>query len=61
MLRVLFLCAGNSCRSQLAEGWANHLISDAIQAFSVGTESHSPNQIAIKILKEVCVDNSGNK
>ena len=37
-LRILFLCTGNSCRSQMAEGWARHLKADVIEAYSAGIE-----------------------
>ena len=39
-LKILFLCTGNSCRSQMAEGWARHLKGDVIEAFSAGIETH---------------------
>lgn len=42
-LRVLLLCTGNSCRLQMAEGWANHLGGDAIEARSAGIEAHGQN------------------
>ncbi len=54
--RVLFLCTGNSCRSQMAEGWTRHLKSDSLQAFSAGTNPHSLNPLAIQVMKEVGVD-----
>ncbi|MCK5582411.1 MAG: arsenate reductase, partial [Elusimicrobiales bacterium] len=38
MKKILFLCTGNSCRSQMAEGWCNHLHKGNIEAFSAGTE-----------------------
>jgi arsenate reductase (thioredoxin) len=58
--QVLFLCTGNSCRSQMAEGWANHLLSDSIQAHSAGTNPQSLNQIAVSVMAEVGVDISQN-
>ena len=42
-LKVLFLCTGNSCRSQMAEGWARHLKPEKIEAFSAGTDPHGMN------------------
>ena len=47
-LKILFLCTGNSCRSQMAEGWARHLKSDVIEAFSAGIETHGLNPYAVK-------------
>jgi arsenate reductase len=55
-LKVLFLCTGNSCRSQMAEGWARHLKSDVIQPYSAGIETHGMNPSAIKVMAEAGVD-----
>ena len=57
--RILFLCTGNSCRSQMAEGWARHLKGDVIEAFSAGIERHGLNPLAVKVMAEVGVDISG--
>jgi arsenate reductase len=54
--RILFLCTHNSCRSQMAEGLANHDLGDRFQAFSAGTEATWVNPLAIKALAEVGVD-----
>ncbi len=56
---VLFLCTGNSCRSQMAEGWARNLLADDISAYSAGIEKHGLNQLAVKAMREVGVDISG--
>jgi len=58
--RVLFLCTGNSCRSQMAEGWARSLKSDVIEAFSAGTNPQDLNPLAIRAMAEVGVDISGH-
>ena len=58
-LKVLFLCTGNSCRSQMAEGWARHLKSDVMEPFSAGVEPHGMNQLAVQVMKEAGVDISG--
>ncbi|MFN7021124.1 MAG: arsenite efflux transporter metallochaperone ArsD [Phycisphaerales bacterium] len=58
--KVLFLCTGNSCRSQMAEGWAKALKSDVIEAFSAGTNPHGTNPLAIRAMAEVGVDISGH-
>ena len=55
-LRILFLCTGNSCRSQLAEGWARALKGDCIEAYSAGTEKHGMNPHAVKVMAEAGVD-----
>jgi len=55
-LKVLFLCTGNSCRSQMAEGWARHLKGDVIEAYSAGIETHGLNPNAVKVMAEAGVD-----
>lgn len=57
--KVLFLCTGNSCRSQMAEGWARALKSDAIEAYSAGIVAHGQNPNAIKVMAEAGVDITG--
>lgn len=58
---VLFLCTGNSCRSQMAEGWARHLKGDVIEPFSAGIETHGLNPLAVKAMAEAGVDISGHR
>ncbi|MEL6797488.1 MAG: arsenate reductase ArsC, partial [Planctomycetota bacterium] len=58
--RVLFLCTGNSCRSQMAEGWARHLHNDRIDACSAGTDPHGLNPLAVRAMTEVGVDISAH-
>lgn len=55
-LKILFLCTGNSCRSQMAEGWAKALKSDVIEAYSAGVERHGLNPFAVKVMAEAGVD-----
>ena len=55
-IRVMFLCTGNSCRSQMAEGWAHALGDDYIEVKSAGIEAHGQNQRAIKVMAEVGID-----
>jgi arsenate reductase len=55
-LKILFLCTGNSCRSQMAEGWARHLKSDRIEAYSAGVAAQGLNPLAVKVMAEVGVD-----
>ena len=57
--RVLFLCTGNSCRSQMAEGWARVLKPDAIEPYSAGTEPHGMNPLAVRAMAEADVDITG--
>ena len=59
-LKILFLCTGNSCRSQMAEGWAKKLRSDAVEAYSAGVEPHGMNPRAVKVMAEAGVDISGH-
>jgi arsenate reductase (thioredoxin) len=58
--RVLFLCTGNSCRSQMAEGWARHMHGDRIEPHSAGTEPKGLNPRAVRAMREVGVDISGH-
>ena len=60
-LKILFLCTGNSCLSQMAEGWARHLKGDAIEAYSAGIETHGLNPNAVKVMAEAGVDISGHR
>ncbi len=57
--RILFLCTGNSCRSQMAEGFARQLRSDVIQAFSAGTRPKGIDPRAVEVMREVGIDISG--
>jgi arsenate reductase len=57
--KVLFLCTGNSCRSQMAEGWARHLKDNLIEAYSAGVDPHGMNPLAVKVMAEAGVDLSG--
>ena len=55
-IKVLFLCTGNSCRSQMAEGWTKALKGDVIDAYSAGVEPHGMNENAIRVMREAGVD-----
>lgn len=59
-LKVLFLCTGNSCRSQMAEGWAKTLIAEEIEAYSAGVETHGMNPNAVRVMGEADVDITGH-
>lgn len=56
MIKILFLCTGNSCRSQMAEGWARHLKKGQIEAYSAGIETHGLNPNAVQVMAEAGVD-----
>jgi len=60
-MKILFLCTGNSCRSQMAEGWARHLKSKQLEAYSAGIETHGLNPNAVKVMAEAGVDISGHR
>ena len=60
-LKVLFLCTGNSCRSQIAEGWARHLQGDRIEPYSAGTQPGRIDPQAIAVMREAGVDISGQR
>ena len=58
---LLFLCTGNSCRSQMAEGWARHFAGDRLAIHSAGIEAHGQNPLAIAVMAEAGVDISGQQ
>ena len=60
-LNLLFLCTGNSCRSQMAEGWAKSLKGDLYNVYSAGVETHGLNLNAVKVMAEVGIDISDQK
>jgi arsenate reductase len=55
-IRLLYLCTGNSCRSQMAEGWTRVLKGDEIEVFSAGIETHGLNPRAVQVMAEAGVD-----
>jgi arsenate reductase (thioredoxin) len=59
VLKVLFLCTGNSCRSQMAEAWTRHLKADLIEPYSAGVEPRGVDPMAIKVMAEAGIDMSG--
>ena len=59
--KILFLCTGNSCRSQMAEGWARTLGGERVEAQSAGIEAHGKNPRAIAVMCEAGVDISGQE
>ena len=61
MCNILFLCTGNSCRSQIAEGWAKKLGGDRFEVQSAGIEAHGKNPRAISIMQEASIDISGQE
>ena len=58
-IKVLFLCTGNSCRSQMAEGWARHLKGESVEAYSAGIAPHGLDPRAVAVMAEAGVDISG--
>jgi arsenate reductase len=58
---ILFLCTGNSCRSQMAEGWARELKGDVIEPYSAGIETHGLNPHAVAVMAEAGVDISHHR
>jgi len=60
-LRVLFLCTGNSCRSQMAEGWTRHLKGNVIDVYSAGVEAKQLDQNAVAVMAEAAIDISGHR
>ena len=60
MKKVLVLCTGNSCRSQIAEGYLKHFAGDKAAIYSAGVETHGVNPRAIETMKQVGIDISGH-
>jgi arsenate reductase len=60
MKRVLILCTGNSCRSQIAEGYIRHYGGDNVEVLSAGIETHGVNPRAVSIMKEDGIDISNH-
>lgn len=56
MKKILVLCTGNSCRSQMAEGWLRHFAKDRAEIYSAGIETHGVNPKAIQFMKESDID-----
>ncbi|HRR29557.1 MAG TPA: methyltransferase domain-containing protein, partial [Victivallales bacterium] len=55
-IKILFLCTGNSCRSQMAEGWARKILGNIVEPYSAGVEKHGLNPNAVKVMAEAGVD-----
>ncbi|MCU0846473.1 MAG: arsenate reductase ArsC [Spirochaetes bacterium] len=60
-IKILFLCTGNSCRSQMAEGLARHLKGTEIEPFSAGTEPQTIDPLAVEAMNEIGIDISGQR
>jgi len=60
-LKLLFLCTGNACRSQMAEGWTKHLKADVIEPHSAGVNPHGLDPRAVKVMAEAGVDISSHR
>ena len=61
MTKVLFLCTGNSCRSQMAEGWLRHLAGDRFAAYSAGLDPTALNPLAVEAMREIGIDISAQQ
>jgi len=61
MKKMLFLCTGNSCRSQMAEGWGKVLLAGMAEVFSAGTNPGTVDPRAVKVMAEAGVDISGHR
>ncbi len=60
-MNILFLCTGNSCRSQMAEGFLRAMAGDRVEVQSAGIEAHGKNPQAIKVMDEVGIDIRGQE
>jgi arsenate reductase len=61
IIKILFLCTGNSCRSQMAEGWARRLHPDALEPYSAGTDPKPLDPCAVRVMAEAGVDISSHR
>jgi arsenate reductase len=59
--KILFLCTGNACRSQMAEGWSRALRGDVVEPYSAGIEVHGLDPRTVKVMAEAGVDVSGQR
>ena len=59
MKKILVLCTGNSCRSQIAEGYLRHFAGNDAEIYSAGVEVHGVNPRAVETMREDCIDISG--
>jgi len=59
--KILFLCTGNACRSQMAEGWLKQLGGDRFEVYSAGIVAHGKNPRAIAVMQQAGIDISGQK
>ncbi|MEO9966332.1 MAG: arsenate reductase ArsC [Reichenbachiella sp.] len=60
MKNLIILCTGNSCRSQIADGYFKHFANDQLRVYSAGIETHGVNPRAIQVMSEEGIDLSGN-
>ncbi len=60
-INILVLCTGNSCRSQMAEGWIRYYAGDAANVWSAGVEAHGLNPFAVRSMMDAVIDISGHK
>jgi arsenate reductase len=60
-LKILFLCTGNSCRSQMAESWARALKGDSVEPYSAGIEPRGLDPLAVRVMAEAGVDISAQR